>query len=122
MCESAVDNDIVDALAIAFCREHLGIKHQAPQEGVHGLLQISFRVAPGFDGVGIRNSDVKAGTAGQNQKTRHARGNTHDADSFCYYGDYRRGRNHCRAPAAFGTVEIVVDVYPFGCWGWPSIV
>ena len=110
MCEGAVDYDIVDALAVTFCREHLGIKHQTPEEGVHGLLQISFGMALGFDGVGIRNSDLKAGTAGQNQKTCHARGNTDGAGFFCYYGDYRRGRNHCRVPAAFGIVDVVVDV------------
>jgi hypothetical protein len=94
MRQRAVDDDVIDTLALAFRRKNLGIKHETPEECVHGLLQISLGMALGLDGIGIRYRDLEAGTAGQDKKARHARGNTRGAEIFCYSGDYRCDENH----------------------------
>lgn len=107
MRQGAVDDDVVDALALAFGREDLRIEHQPPEVRVHGLLHVPFCIALELDGVGIRYRDLEAGAAGQDQKTGHAGHNADGAKILHHFRDRRHGENHCRSSylAMYGVVH-----------------
>ena len=94
MRQRAVDDDVIDALTLAFRGKNLGIKHQTPEEGVHGFFQIALGMTLGLDWIGIRYRDLEAGAAGQDQKARHARGKACGTEVFHYSGDYRCDEHH----------------------------
>jgi hypothetical protein len=81
MRKSAVYDDVIYALAVAFSGENLWIEQQAPEVSVHGFLLVSVRIARLPHGIGIRDSDLEAGAALQKQCGYHAGGGKQGAEA-----------------------------------------
>lgn len=94
MRQRPIDDNVVDALAVAFRGKNLRVQHQSPKIRMHRFLLIFGRLTLGLDGIGIRHRYLKACATWQDKEARHASGDTPQLDVFADIEGHHSCGNH----------------------------